>query len=77
MDNLARLADIFREIFDDLSLQVTDDLSPASYELWDSVETVNLLMAIEREFGIQFSTAEVAGIKTFGTIRALVEKHTK
>jgi acyl carrier protein len=77
MTNHQRLIALFKETFDDDSLEVTDEISPANYELWDSVETVNLLMAIEREFGVRFSTDEVASIKDFKSLSVLVQKHAK
>ena len=77
MKNNEKLIQIFRETFDDPNLEVTDDVSPGNYELWDSVETINLVMSVEREFGIRLSIDEVASLKDFGKLRMLVEKHAQ
>jgi acyl carrier protein len=75
MKNKDRLIALFKDTFDDQDLNVTDDVSPANYDLWDSVETVNLVMSVEREFGIQFSIEDVAAIKNFGKLWTIVEKY--
>ena len=64
-----RLRPIFRDILDDPELPVTPTLSPADCPQWDSVAHVRLVLAIEEEFAIQFSTEDVAG---FATVADLV-----
>lgn len=43
--------------------------SPASIPQWDSVRHLQLLMALEVEFGMQFSPDEMAQLNTIGLIR--------
>jgi acyl carrier protein len=56
----SRLQSVFREVFDDPSLALASDFSPATCEDWDSVRHVELLIAMEEEFGIKFTTEEAA-----------------
>ena len=70
--HLFRIERIFREIFDQPSLVVTPELAPASLPEWDSVAMVQLVLAIEQEFGIRLSTDEVAGITCAGDLMAAV-----
>ena len=49
--------------------RISDDDSPKSLPQWDSVKHLELLMAIEAEFGVQFSPDEMAQLNTIGLIR--------
>jgi acyl carrier protein len=73
---LYRLQSIFRDVFDDPTLRITETLSPASYPDWDSVATVHLVLATEAEFGVRFTTDEVAGIRSVAHLLRLLEVYT-
>ena len=51
----AKLNEVFRDVFDDEDIVVTDETTAADIEDWDSLEHINLLVAIERSFDIKFS----------------------
>lgn len=53
---------------------VTPDSSPQSVESWDSVQHLNLVLAIEEQFGIQFEPEEMDGMKNIGAITNLVSR---
>ena len=67
-DKLERLTEIFRDIFEADGLAVVDTLSTSNYDDWDSVAMVRIVMAVESEFGVRFTTDEVAGIKSVADI---------
>jgi acyl carrier protein len=52
---------------------VTDADSARTIPQWDSVMHLQLLLALESEFGVQFSPDEMAGLSTIGLIRERVE----
>lgn len=70
--HLFRLQSIFREIFDQPGLVLTAELSPATLQEWDSVAMVQLVLATEQEFGVRFTTSEVAALNGAGDILALL-----
>lgn len=70
--HLFRLQGIFREIFDQPALVLTAELSPATLSEWDSVAMVQLVLATEQEFGVRFTTDEVASIKCAGDFLTLL-----
>ena len=79
MDDLhCTLQDVFRDVLEDDSLELRDDLTAADVEQWDSVHHVDLLIAIERALGVRFATAEVARLKqpgqSVGTLVYLVQE---
>lgn len=50
-----------------------DGSSTQSVRGWDSVNHMQLLLALEEAFGIQFDPEEFASLTTFGTLRARIE----
>lgn len=54
---------IFRDVFDDSTIVLQDDMTAADIDGWDSVMHINLLIAVERALGIKFATAEMSRLK--------------
>lgn len=77
MNALPRLQKIFREVFDDPSLALTPAVSMASYPEWDSVATVNIVLATEAEFGIRFTTEEVAEVRSVADLLRVAEARSR
>jgi len=46
--------------------------SPEQVEAWDSVQHLNLVLALEGKYGIQFEPEEMERLKNLGAIAALV-----
>jgi len=79
-DTKSELQDIFRNVFADDELNLTDSTSADDIEGWDSMMMINLMIAIEKKFKIRFAAAEIANLKgegqNIGTMVALIEKKT-
>ena len=71
-----RLTGIFRELFDDESLELSRETTAEDVEGWDSLTHVELLVEIERAFGIRFNTGEVAGLSNVGEMADLIARRT-
>ncbi|MGE9293121.1 MAG: acyl carrier protein [Puniceicoccales bacterium] len=69
---LTRLQRIFREVLDEPSLRLTEDYSTADHPEWDSVAMVQIVLAVEQEFGVELEMAEVAEIKSVADILHLL-----
>ena len=63
---LEKLNEIFQDIFDDDSLVITETTTANDVEDWDSIEHINLIDAVEKEFGMKFKMQEVSGMKNVG-----------
>ncbi len=61
-----RLNGVFRDVFDDESIEVNDTTTADDIEDWDSLEHINLMAAVESEFGIKFSMGQVVTMKNVG-----------
>jgi acyl carrier protein len=53
--------------------RLTSDSSPDTVESWDSVQHLNLVLALEERFGLQLSPEEIEQMKALGAISALIE----
>lgn len=77
-DIRARLQQVFRDVFDDASLEFRDDLNADALEGWDSLGHIHLIVATEKAFGIRLTTSEIARLKqkgeTAGTLVRLIEQ---
>ncbi|WP_072391077.1 acyl carrier protein [Hyphomicrobium sp. CS1GBMeth3] len=73
---LSGLTDIFRETFDDDSIQLTMHTTADDIDRWDSFNHINILVAAEEHFKIKFQTAEIEGLKNVGEFVHLIEKKT-
>ena len=65
-----RLLPIYRKVFANPGLVITDTTSPETLESWDSLLHLDLLNAIEKEFKVKFSTKEMAGLTDVAAIKS-------
>jgi acyl carrier protein len=68
----ARLAGIFRTLFNDPTIELRDNLTARDVDGWDSLNHVNLMILIEDEFGVRFTTAEVSALQDVGELKRLI-----
>ena len=61
-----RLNNVFRDVFDDDTISVSDNTTSKDIPDWDSLEHINLIVAVEQEFGIKFNMGEVTTMKNVG-----------
>ena len=73
-----QLEQIFRNVFGDDDITLRDETTASDIDGWDSMMTINLMIAIEKHFKIKFAAAELANIKAdgqnIGTLAALIER---
>lgn len=69
---MEKLNEIFREVFDDASLKITEKTTANDVEDWDSLEHINLIEAVEQTFGMKFRMQEVSGMKNVGEMAEII-----
>ena len=69
-----RVTEIFRDFFDDDDIVISDETTSDDIEDWDSLEHINLIVAIEQEFGMKFSMGEVTGMKNVGAMVDIIQE---
>jgi len=72
---LLKTTNIFRDVFDDESLVITDDTTATDIEDWDSLTHITLVNEVEDAFNYKFSMKEVLGMKNVGEMLDILEKH--
>jgi acyl carrier protein len=60
------LQQIFRDVFDDDEIHLRDEMTAEDVDGWDSLTHIDLIVAIERRFGVKFATAEISSLKDDG-----------
>lgn len=61
-----RLNTVFRDVFDDESITVHKETTADDIEDWDSFEHINLIVAVENEFGISIPMGKTLTMKNVG-----------
>jgi len=69
--------DIFRDIFDEDDMVIEDKTSSDDIEDWDSLNHINLVSAIEKEFEIRFALGELMALKDVGAMVDLMMEKLK
>ena len=75
---IGSLEPIFRDLFLDDSIKLTETTSPADIDEWDSMAHVTLLASVENAFGVRFSAEDMGRINDVASLlRALQERGAK
>ena len=77
MDNqeiVSRLTPIFRDVFNDNALVVTESLTAADVPTWDSLSNINMIVAVEKAFDARFSIKDVRALKNVGELIDLINR---
>ena len=67
-----KLNEVFQDVFDDESITVTETTTADDIEEWDSLEHINLLAAVEQEFGMKFNMGQVVSMKNVGEMADII-----
>lgn len=65
---LSRIQDIFRDVLDNEEIELTDTTVADDIEEWDSLSHIQLIVAIEKDFQIKFTSKEILSWKNIGEL---------
>lgn len=65
---------IFQAVFDEDELMISDSTNSDDIEDWDSLEHINLIIAMEKRFQLKFDIKEVGKLKDVGEMIDLIER---
>lgn len=63
-----KLESLFRELFNDDGLEISDNMSANDIEEWDSLKNVILFIEIEKLFHVRFDTSEMTQTANVGEL---------
>ena len=69
---MKKLNEIFCNVFDDENIVLKDETNANDIEDWDSLEQINLIVAIENEFEMMFDMTEVSDLANVGEMADLI-----
>ncbi len=73
MDTMNKLADVFREVFDDPAINLKPEMTTDDVEGWDSLTHINLIMAVENHFNVRFNNKELMSFRNVGDLANCVD----
>ena len=73
----AMLRKTFAKVFEMEEEEITDESSPETVVLWDSLRHLKMVMEIESVFHIKLTMKEIRSMATFARIREVVGSHMK
>jgi len=68
-----RLTKVFTTVFDNMSIEISPELTADDVDEWDSLSHINLMIAIELEFGIEFDQSEIQNFANVGELMASIK----
>ncbi len=63
---IQKLIPIFHDVFDNDSIVISPETAAADVEDWDSLNNIQLIIAIEKAFKVKFKTAEIRSWQNVG-----------
>ena len=75
--SVSTIIEIFQDILDVKKGTVSLKTTSSDIDQWDSIATVNIIIALEEEFGIKFKLEDIQTIKTVQDFVELVQAHKK
>ncbi len=70
-----KLNTIFRDVFEDDSILVTNEMVAADVENWDSLSNVLMIDKVEQTFGVKLKLKEIVNFENVGDLIKCLEKH--
>jgi acyl carrier protein len=75
MEITERLTKVFRQVFGDETIELRPEMTADDVEGWDSFSHINLIIAVELAFGIEFDQREVLSFENVGALLTSIETH--
>lgn len=73
MSVFEQIRNIASDLFEVSADRITAASSPETVEAWDSIQHLNLVLALEEKFELQLSPEDIERMKTIGDVTKLVE----
>ena len=74
---MERLEMVFRDVFADDTIVLSEETNASSIEGWDSLMHISILAAVQDEFQIDFDMDEIISMKNVGDMLQAILKKTE
>ena len=66
--------EIFASVLRISADSIRDETAPENTPRWDSLQSINLVLALEEEFGVALGTRDIAEMKNVGLVKAVLRR---
>lgn len=70
-----RIKRVMAAVFGIAESDITEDASPDTIEAWDSLRHMSLVLALEEEFGVEFTDDQTVEMLNIKLIKAILSEH--
>lgn len=70
----AKLLPVFKDVFDDRSIRISDFTTSKDIMGWDSLMHIQLIASVQDEFEVDFSVEDAANMKNVGELVDMILK---
>jgi acyl carrier protein len=74
---LSQVEAVFHDVLDNPSIHLSAATTAADVEDWDSLNHIQLVVAVEKKFGVKFTSAEIQGWSDVGDMLACIRAKRK
>ena len=71
---LAKVQEVFRDVLDNEDIVLTSETTADDVEDWDSLNHIQLVVAVEKKFKIRFTSHEIQSWGDVGAMVGCIEK---
>jgi acyl carrier protein len=69
----SRLTEIFRDVFNNPGLVITEGMTAKDVVTWDSLSNINMVVAVEKSFKIKFRIKDTRSLNNVGDLIELIK----
>jgi acyl carrier protein len=74
---LGKVEAVFHDVLDNPAIRLTEATTAADVEDWDSLNHIQFVVAVEKAFGVKFTSAEIQGWNNVGDMLACIRAKGK
>lgn len=72
-----RIKNVMAAVFNVDSDSIGSGFTPETVEMWDSLRHMNLVIALEQEFGVEFDENDIPAMLSMPSIAAIIATKTQ
>lgn len=65
---IEQLGDIVRDVFDEDTVEITENTTAIDVEGWDSLNHIRFMVTVEQRFKVRFTGREVESLRNLGEL---------
>lgn len=74
---LGQIESVFHDVLDNPAIRLSAATTAADVEDWDSLNHIQLVVAVEKKFGLKFTSAEIQSWSNVGDMLACIQAKRK